>query len=96
MSNDRLNALADILAERTSQDLKWGEQNHDPFAWATILMEEVGEFSQAALHYKFGGPTAANIREEAVQVAAVAMAIVECLDRDKWTWGDYSIKSKEE
>ena len=79
-------ALLAVLDERTAQEAKWGEQNHDPFTYLTILMEEVGELSQAALHCRFGGPAAVKLREEAVQVAAVALAIVECLDRGKWSF----------
>lgn len=79
-------ALQDILAERQRQDNKWGEQNHDPFTYLTILTEEVGELAQCALHLRYGGGKAAGLREEAVQVAAVAMAIVECIDRGKWDW----------
>lgn len=79
-------ALRDVLAERTRQDSKWGEQNHDPFTYLAILTEEVGELAQCALHSRFGGPEAWNMRTEAVQVAAVALAIVQCLDRGKWSW----------
>lgn len=79
-------SLRSVLAERVHQDRKWGEQNHDPFAYLTILTEEVGEMAQAALHARFGGPAAEKLREEAVQAAAVALAIVECLDRGKWKW----------
>ena len=79
-------ALESVLAERVRQDAKWGEQNHDPFAYLTILTEEVGEFAQAALHTRFGGPAAEGLREEAVHVAAVALAIVECIDRGTWRW----------
>lgn len=74
-------ALQDTLAERCLQDAKWGVQNHDPITWSAILTEECGEFAQAALHHRFGGPAAAKLRNEAVQVAAVALAIIECLDR---------------
>ena len=79
-------ALASVLAERVNQDLKWGEQNHDPFTYLTVLTEEVGELAQAALHTKFGGDKASGLRTEAVHVAAVALAIVECIDRKKWRW----------
>lgn len=78
--------LEDVIEERHRQDAKWGEQNHDPFAYLTILMEEVGEASQAALHDRFGGPKAGTFRAEMVQVAAVAVAIIECIDRGKWRW----------
>jgi len=82
------NAFESVLQERVRQDEKWGEQNLDPFTYLTILMEEVGELSQAALHTKFGGEHSGleHLREEAVQTAAVALAIVECLDRGKWVW----------
>jgi NTP pyrophosphatase (non-canonical NTP hydrolase) len=77
-------ALTDVLAERRRQDAKWGQRDHDPFIFLAILAEEMGEFSEAALHVLFGGSKAAGMREEAVQVAAVALAVVECLDRAKW------------
>lgn len=79
-------ALADVLEEREAQDKKWGEQNHDPCVYLTILMEEVGELSQAVLDVKFGSAPAERMREEAIQTAAVALAIVQCLDRGKWEW----------
>ncbi len=79
-------ATTDVLAEREKQDRKWGEQNHDPFTYLTVLVEEVGEFAQAALHLRFGGHAADGFRKEAVQTAAVALAIVECIDRGKWTF----------
>lgn len=79
-------ALRDVIAERKRQDAKWGEQNHDPFLYLTILMEEVGEASQAALEARFGKGSLEHLREEAVQTAAVALAIVECLDRNQWKW----------
>ncbi len=78
--------MLDVLDERDRQDKKWGEQNHDPFTYLTILLEEMGELAKCALHHRFGGPEKFNLREEAVQTAAVAMAIVECLDRKKWKW----------
>ena len=79
-------SLMDILAERDRQDAKWGEQNHDPFCYLAILVEEVGELAKCALHTRSGGPESTNLRTEAVHVAAVALAIVEYLDRGKWTW----------
>lgn len=82
----RYTALESVLSERARQDAKWGEQNNDPFCYITVLVEEVGELAQAALHTRFGGPAAAHLREEAVHTAAVALAIVECLDRGKWRW----------
>ena len=87
-------AVSDIVAERRRQDAKWGEQNHDPFTYLAVLTEEVGELAQAALQCKFGGPhgNRGEMYKEAVQVAAVAMAIVECLIRDKWDWPEQKNK----
>jgi len=84
--------LSDVVAERTRQDAKWGEQNHDPFLYLTILGEEYGEACNAALEAKFGKGTITHLREELVQIAAVAVALVECIDRDKWDWSTPKIK----
>ncbi|ASS76844.1 hypothetical protein CIG75_19115 [Tumebacillus algifaecis] len=80
--------LQSIAEERARQDAKWGEQNHDPIVWIGILGEEFGELSQAVLETHFdNGPTERlkggyeNMRAEAVQVAAVAVAMIEALDR---------------
>ena len=78
-------ALAAVIAERQRQNAKWGVQDHDPITWCAILTEECGEFAQAALHARFGGHAAAGLREEAVQCAAVALQIVECIDRNSIT-----------
>lgn len=75
--------LNEVWQERIRQDNKWGVQNHPPFAWLAILMEEVGEASQAAVQATFepGKKTWADYREELVQVAAVAVSMAECFDR---------------
>lgn len=83
----------DIARERVRQDEKWGEQNHDPFVYLTVLGEEYGEACKAALeaHKWIDGHRSSfwdaekmkHLREELIQVAAVAKAIVECIDRGK-------------
>lgn len=77
-------ALQSVLDERQRQNAKWGVQNHDGFVWIAILGEELGELSQAVLETKFGGKHGGmeNVRAEAVQCAAVALQIVECIDRN--------------
>ena len=79
-----------VDAERARQDAKWGEQNHDDFTWMAILAEEVGEVAKAALHHNGDEPgvtaseaTLSHLREELVQVAAVAVAWLEAIDRRK-------------
>lgn len=77
--------LADVLSERMAQDKMWGQQNHSPEKWAMILLEEFGEWSQAVMDSKTKGSPKKNIREELVQVVAVALAMLECNDRNGWS-----------
>lgn len=77
-------AIVDIIAERLRQDEKWGVQNHDPLKWLAIETEELGEVAKECLRWHFGGRDLANYRKEMVQVAAVALAAIECLDRGEW------------
>lgn len=85
--------LEAILAEREYQKQKWGDINHDldlTFAeQALILSREVGEAMQSIGRLQWpdltpgGTPidaALADARSELVQVAAVAVAIIEVLD----------------
>lgn len=82
MSKERDNVFKDINLERDRQDNKWGVQKHDPFTWMTVLGEEYGEACQASLQAHFGiNKSLDNYREELIQVAAVAVAAIECLDK---------------
>jgi NTP pyrophosphatase (non-canonical NTP hydrolase) len=84
----RKKILQDIVNERKRQDAKWGEQNHDPFAWLTILGEEYGEACKAALEAHFDGYEItgdySDYRKELIETAAVVVAAIECLDRSSW------------
>lgn len=78
--------LGEVTTERFKQEEKWGQQNHGDFKWLTILGEEVGEACEAAL--KSSIQTASlfhriQLRDELIQVAAVAVAHIEALDRKK-------------
>lgn len=78
----------EIKRERLAQDAKWGEQNHKPIEWVAILTEEVGEVSKEALENHFKKyyrdvDQLANYRKELIQVAAVAVAMIESLERNK-------------
>ena len=78
--------IEELKAERIKQELKFGRQNHTPFEWLPILGEEVGEVNKAALetYFKYDGADNdySEYRKELIQVAAVALAMVECLDRN--------------
>lgn len=73
-------ALGDVIAERERQHRLWGRQELSWPEWLLILSEEVGEASQAAgeLHFRLGSTAA--LREELVQVAAVAVQVIEAID----------------
>ena len=75
--------IRDVSAERDRQDEMWGEQNHDPYKYLAILVEEIGEVSDAILEADFRSGSWDNYRTELVQVAAVAVAMVECFDRSR-------------
>jgi len=77
----------EIRQERERQVNKWGVQNHKPIEYLSILMEEVGEVAREALENHFTDfyppHTLDNYRKELIQVAAVAVAMIESLDRNK-------------
>lgn len=70
-----------VHRERLRQDEKWGIQRHSWPEWMTILTEEVGEAAQAACNEHFHpSGNLSRLKEELVQVAAVAVAIVEHIE----------------
>lgn len=77
--------ISDVVNECIRQINKWGIQNHTPLEWLVILMEEVGEASQEALRVRFNeNYPVESFKEEMIQVAAVALSIIDCIDRDEW------------
>jgi hypothetical protein len=77
-------ALLLVAAERDRQVAKWGQQDHAADVWLAILGEEMGELCEALLETVFdNGPERralgglANIRREAVHVAAVSVAFLD-------------------
>lgn len=74
-----------VGTERTRQDAKWGEQNHPPRDWISILAEEFGEAAMGANKLTFGGDSDERIFDyclELIETAAVAVAAVESLRRN--------------
>lgn len=69
-----------ILDERKRQDAKWGVQDHDEFMWLAILTEEVGEVAQSSL-FAMEETRESNLKQELTQVAAVAVAWLEAIER---------------
>lgn len=86
-------AIAMIVAERRRQDDKFGKQDHDPSWWMVIMGEEFGETCQAVCEYRWAEAhpdhagrqdRIAHAVEEASQVAAVGVAMIQSIIRDEW------------
>ena len=75
--------LKEILNERDRQDAKWGEQNHHPLMWFSIIGEEFGEMCHAFNEYSFSDNIEhlEQMQHEAIQVAACCVAMIECIER---------------
>lgn len=72
-----MNAIfREIREERIRQDKKFGEQHHSLPVWNLILGEERGEVERAILEHD---PD--HTREELIQVAAVAVAMIQTIDK---------------
>lgn len=74
----RDDVLRQIVAERERQDSIWGEQNHNLPFWNCILVEEIGEVARSTLAGNIQG-----VRQELIQCAAVAVAMIEYIDRQE-------------
>lgn len=75
--------LDEIKKERKRQDKKWGEQNHHPLMWFSIIGEEYGEMCHAFNEFSFDDDPnhLDDMQREAIQVAACCVAMIECLER---------------
>ena len=70
-----------LLNEDQRQHIKWGIQQHDPYRWLAILVEEVGELAQAILKAEFENDITEKIEKEAIQVATLALKIAKMSKR---------------
>lgn len=81
-----MSVLDEIAAERRHQDQKWGHRIDDnvntPWHWGTYLSQyatkwQIGSF--APLNHRL----VEDFRRRMIQVAAIAIAAVESLDRQR-------------
>jgi len=92
----RQSIFEEIISERKRQDVVFGEQNHLPIRWIPILAEEVGSAAKQANNFDRTG-SEMSLRKyelETIQVAAVAFAMLECLEREKWRKKDEQSKKR--
>jgi len=83
---ERVEAIKKVIEERIRQNQKWGyPQQNTPFEWLSILTEEVGEFAEALNNALLGQcPLPGGMEraiDEIIQVAAVAVSIIEHLSK---------------
>lgn len=64
-------AIIDILNEMNRQDIKWGQQDHDPHKWNTIIMEELGEVAKDTFEHNREG-----YYKELIEVAACCIQAI--------------------
>lgn len=79
-----IRAMSDVSEERRRQDEQWGVQNHHPAYWLAILGKQVGQLGSAILQREWWEDKDASLgimRKEAVQAAAVAIALIEAIDK---------------
>lgn len=96
--------LYEVGLEREKQTRKWGTQGHGMPVWLAILGEEFGELCQAALRARTTNApmneqsaeemvahqcSLRDMRVEAIQVAAVAVAMIEAIDDQRADVGRY-------
>lgn len=86
--------LKEIKQERNRQNEKWGEQNHHPFYFLAILGEEVGEANKAAVEAHGQGADWIEYRKELIQVAAVAIQMIESFDRIQKLLGEQQMNEE--
>lgn len=72
--------LNEVKRERERQIEKWGTQTHTPLEWYPRLGEEFGEVGKALAEGEIKEFDVANYREECIHTAAVALAMVQCID----------------
>lgn len=86
----RMSMTLDVWMEMDRQVAQWGVQNHHPAYWLAILGKQVGQMGSAILDREWAADPAAGtakVRSEAVQAAAVAQSLIECIDRGEMPIG---------
>lgn len=80
-----LNEFLPVLTEQHRQLKKWGLENHHPYQYLSILLEEVGEVAEAINKTCSEGCTKTwdDVIEELVHVQAVAQSMIESIERNQ-------------
>jgi len=68
-----------IRDEDMYQRTKHGKQDRTAFEWLAYLGEEVGELNQAIIEHHYRDGQCDHIRQEAIQVATLAIKIAQMM-----------------
>ena len=84
-----MQVIEDVKAELARATAKFPTWPTDPLHALAVLGEEYGELNKAMLQltYDPGKATAADVREEAIQTAAMALRLAMSLDRYEYKRG---------
>ena len=84
-----MQVIEDVKAELARATAKFPTWPTDPLHALAVLGEEYGELNKAMLQltYEPGEATAADVREEAIQTAAMALRLAMSLDRYEYKRG---------
>ena len=83
-NGEHMDIVYEVMAEVTRATVKFPTWPTDPFHALAVLGEEFGELTKAMLQFTYEphkGVTRQDIREEAIQTAAMALRILMSLDR---------------
>lgn len=81
LSEDRTGFFAMVLAERSSQDAKWGFPQLNTYCeWGSYLAEESGEAVKELNDLSFGKGEKDKLVNELIQTAAMCLSIIEHMD----------------
>lgn len=74
--------MRDIIKERIRQDELFGKQSHHPAYWLALLAKQMGDLGTAIVDREWSSqPDTKEMRKQAVQLSAVAIAFIEAIDR---------------
>ncbi len=76
---DRLRKYTPIEAELNRAKKLHPNYPDDDFIRVAIINEEAGEITKAVLHFYYENGTAADIRKELIQTAAMCMRMIETI-----------------
>ena len=82
----QIDILNDIMDDRVKQDEGWGVNRDNSESWILILAEEIEQVTRPVLEDRF--PCGLNIslveyRKKLIQIAAIAIAVIESFDRNE-------------